>query len=92
MTARQNNSTVVFPNGGMCKAFPDNLINDNQSPDMLNMWLKNSRLAQRPGLIKEIEQTYGKILDACPKNGNKLLIQKVVQTDSDGVSNPEPLL
>lgn len=42
---------IVLPelSGGLNKRDPEYSINDNQSPDLLNVWFKNKALSKRPG-------------------------------------------
>jgi hypothetical protein len=81
MTTMQDKQVEIVPTGGLNVSRLPNEIDDGQSTDMLNMWYKNSMLRNRPGLIKQIEQTYGKILDVCPKDGTLLKIP-------DHIDNP----
>ncbi|HEX3026804.1 MAG TPA: hypothetical protein VHR42_06215, partial [Clostridia bacterium] len=74
MDSRQDKNIDVIPNGGLNLSVLPNLIEDDQSPDMLNLWYKDKAVSIRPALIKKIEQAYGKIIDVCPKDGRPFLI------------------
>jgi len=55
----------IQPFGGLNTSKLDTEIDDNQMSDVNNFYYKNKLLSMRPGLIKQIEQTYGKIIDVC---------------------------
>jgi hypothetical protein len=55
----------IQPFGGLNTSKLDTEIDDNQMSDVNNFYYKNKLLSMRPGLIKQIEQTYGKIVDVC---------------------------
>lgn len=63
--------------GGINLYDAPNMINDNQSSDMLNMWFCDNSLCLRPGLATQIQQQYGKIIDIYPKNGTKILLKRI---------------
>jgi hypothetical protein len=64
--------------GGINLYDAPNIINDNQSSDMLNMWFYDKSLRLRPGLVVQVQQQYGKIIDIYPKNGTKILLKRIV--------------
>jgi hypothetical protein len=75
MPVLQDQSKVYSPTSGVNLSKLPNEIDDGQNALMLNMWYRDTMLRTRPGLVKEIEQTYGKIIDVYPHNsdGNALL-------------------
>ncbi len=52
-----NQITLPDLNGGLNTKDPENLIENNQSPDLMNVWFKDKTLSKRPGqeLFIEIE-------------------------------------
>ena len=78
MASLDDRSVSVIPNGGVNSSRLENEIDDNQLSDGLNIWYKDSLLRFRPGLIKQVEQTYGKIIDFFPKDGREILLIKII--------------
>ena len=68
----------ITPDGGLWMP-EDGGIADNQSPDLLNLRFQNGALTLRPGLVKKCSQSYGKILDVYPRDGRRMLLERVTQ-------------
>lgn len=73
----QDKSKVVIPTGGINVSKLPSEINENQLSDGLNVFYRDGILKFRPGLIKKIEQTYGKIIDVYPKDGTETILKKL---------------
>ncbi len=86
MYVKQPKNKVISPYGGINTSLLDNEINDNQLSDGLNVWYYNSMLRMRPGLMLQITQEYGKIVDVYPKDGSDVLIKRAKE---DGVITEE---
>lgn len=69
----------ALTNGGLNVADRPQDIADSESPDMLNFWSKDGQLRLRPGLRRQIEQSYGEIKDVYPRDGHSILIKKVIK-------------
>ena len=50
------------PNGGLNTKDPQNLIENNQSPDLMNLWYKDKCLSKRPGQELFLELTGAEII------------------------------
>lgn len=77
MAAVKDLTLTVAPAGGINYSRLENRIDDGQLSDALNFWYKDNLLRMRPGLMKQLTQTYGRILDVCPKDGSRLLLKRV---------------
>lgn len=67
----------IAPDGGIDVSRPADGIDDNQSPDMWNMWTDGQVLTLRPGLRRCLEQEYGPITGVCPADGRSLLLKRI---------------
>jgi hypothetical protein len=75
MASLDDRKLEIQPFGGLNTSKLDTEIDDNQMSDANNVYYRNKLLSMRPGLIKQIEQTYGKIVDVYPHSidGSSLL-------------------
>jgi hypothetical protein len=78
MPILQDQSKVYSPASGVNLSKLPNEIDDGQNALMLNMWYRDTMLRTRPGLVKEIEQTYGKIVDVAPSDGSTVLLRNLI--------------
>jgi hypothetical protein len=79
----QDQTLSITPNSGLNIAKLPNEIDDTQLSDGLNLYYKNSMLRFRPGLIKQITQTYGKIIDVFPRDEGQLLLKRDLNTRAE---------
>lgn len=68
--------------GGINLSADARVISDNESPNMLNFWLKLGNLRLRPGISKLVEQPYGRIVQVYPKDGNGILLRRTVKNET----------
>jgi hypothetical protein len=90
MASLDDRKLEIQPFGGLNTSKLDTEIDDNQMSDVNNFYYKNKLLSMRPGLIKQIEQTYGKIVDVYPNDGATMLLKRafidnVLQVEKYGI-------
>lgn len=78
MAAVKDLTLTVAPAGGINYSRLENRIDDGQLSAALNFWYKDNLLRMRPGLVKRLTQTYGRIVQVAPSDGSVVLIRKTV--------------
>lgn len=82
MAKRKSLRLSAKPDGGLNLSASPRDIAENELTEALNFTFDGNGLSLRPGLVRKIEVSFGKIIDVYPKDSKSVLIIKTVRNGS----------